>query len=103
MMTEKLLTVLVALLPAIALAQQPVRPLPRQGNCPSNYISSGAYCTPGPNARGAIERVGTCPSGFITSGPYCLATQNAREAIHKTGSGCPNGWITSGQYCLRVR
>lgn len=103
MTSEKLLTALLALLPAIAMAQQPIRPLPRQGGCPSGYISSGSYCNPGPNARGAIERVGSCPSGYFSSGTYCLATAQAREAILRTGPGCPSGWVSSSRYCLRMR
>ena len=27
-----------------ALAQQPVRPLPKAGGCPLGYYSSGSYC-----------------------------------------------------------
>jgi hypothetical protein len=29
-----------------ALAQQPVRPLPRMGGCPLGYYASGSYCVP---------------------------------------------------------
>jgi hypothetical protein len=41
-----------------AVAQQPVRPLPKLGGCPLGYYSSGGYCVPssGGNSRGAIEK-----------------------------------------------
>ncbi|MEN9540740.1 MAG: hypothetical protein RLZZ459_831 [Cyanobacteriota bacterium] len=90
-----------------ALAQQPVRPLPKLGSCPMGYYSSGSYCVPSSsgNVRGAIEKVGgSCPMGFYSSGNYCLSSQsNSREAIQKTGSSCPMGWFSSGNYCLRSR
>jgi len=47
-----------------AMAQQPVRPLPKLGSCPLCYYSSGSYCVPNPagTSREAIEMVGTsCP------------------------------------------
>ena len=61
-----------------ALAQQPVRPLPKVGGCPLGYYSSGGYCVPssGGNTRGAIE---------------------------KSGAGCPLGWYSSGGYCVKSR
>jgi hypothetical protein len=49
-----------------ALAQQPVRPLPKVGGSPLGYDSSGGYCVPSKssNTRGAIETTGSaCPQG----------------------------------------
>lgn len=73
-----------------ALAQQPVRPLPKVGGCPLGYYSSGNYCVPSSsgNTRGAIEKSGnSCPLGFYASGNYCLSSpSNEREAIQKTGN-----------------
>ncbi|PWL23641.1 MAG: hypothetical protein DCO99_00495 [Synechococcus sp. XM-24] len=92
------------LLPAAVWAQQPVRPMPKLGSCPSGYYSSGGYCQPGASARGAIEKNGSCPSGFYSSGNYCLSSaSNQRQAIHKRGSSCPSGWFSSGKYCLQNR
>lgn len=92
---------------AEALAQQPVRPLPRMGGCPAGYFSSGSYCVPSRsgNTRGAIEKLGGgCPVGFYSSGNYCLSSpRNDREAIQKTGKSCPVGWFSSGNYCVRSR
>ena len=88
-----------------ALAQQPVRPLPRVGGCPLGYFASGSYCIPSKsgNTRGAIEKAGnSCPLGFYASGNYCLSSpSNEREAIQKTGSSCPLGWFSSGSYCVK--
>lgn len=88
-------------------AQQPVRPLLRNGPCPLGYLGSGEYCVPGsnPSTRGAIEKIGSvCPLGFYGSGNYCLSSpSNQREAIHKQGNSCPLGWFGSGNYCLKSR
>lgn len=90
-----------------ALAQQPVRPLPKLGSCPIGYFSSGSYCVPSRSGqtRGAIEKVGgSCPIGFYSSGSYCISgSGNVREAILKLGASCPLGWFSSGSYCLRNR
>lgn len=90
-----------------ALAQQPVRPLPRLGSCPLGYYTFGNYCVPSSsdNTRGAIEKSGhSCPLGFYTSGNYCVSSpSNDREAIQKVGNSCPLGWFSSGSYCLRSR
>jgi len=90
-----------------ALAQQPLRPLPKAGGCPLGYYSSGGYCVPSSsgNTRGAIEKSSSsCPLGFFSSGNYCLSSpSNEREAIQKTGNSCPLGWFSSGSYCLKSR
>lgn len=105
-----LLTAAAALVPvaaSAALAQQPVRPLPKVGGCPVGYYSSGSYCVPsnGGNTRGAIERSGnSCPLGFYSSGSYCVSSPSSnREAIQKTGKSCPSGWFSSGSYCVKSR
>lgn len=85
-----------------SLAQQPVKPLPRRGGCPSDYTSWGDYCVPGDQARGAIERIGSyCPSGFEIQGAFCLSFPGGSEAIPKIGYSCPPDWDSSGSYCLR--
>jgi hypothetical protein len=102
-----LITTAALLVPGSALAQQPVRPLPKTGGCPLGYTSSGNYCVPNSsgNARGAIEKAGSsCPLGFYASGSYCLSSpSNDREAIQKTGNSCPLGWFSSGSYCVKNR
>jgi hypothetical protein len=101
------LTAIGALSTGSALAEQPVRPLPKGKGCPMGYFSSGSYCVPSANdnTRGAIEKSGnSCPPGFYTSGNYCLSSPSSnREAIHKTGKSCPLGWYSAGSYCVKNR
>jgi len=66
-----------AVLTGSALAQQPVRPLPKLGGCPLGYYSSGNDCLSSPS--------------------------NNREAIEKTGKSCPLGWFSSGSYGMKSR
>jgi hypothetical protein len=98
-----------ALLLPWTLAQQPVVPLPRNGNCPLGYGASGAYCVPNPGggsqSRGAIERPtgSTCPLGFTASGSYCVSNPgNQRQAIPREGTACPLGYLRSGSYCVQT-
>lgn len=87
---------------SVARAEQPIKPLPRRGGCPSDYNSWDDYCVPSVYARGAIERVGAyCPHGFETQGNFCLSYPKAHEAIPKVGYSCPPDWDPSGSYCLR--
>jgi hypothetical protein len=89
-----------------AIAQQPLRPLPKVGSCPLGYYSSGNYCAPssGGNTRGAIEKSGSCPLGFYSSGNYCVSSpSNNRQVIEKSGQSCPLGWTSSGNYCQKSR
>lgn len=97
-----LLALLLSGIPAAVQAgPQPVRPLPRRGGCPSDYVSWDSYCIPVRTSRGAFVRFGAyCPRGFESSGDYCVAFPNSREAITKVGYSCPPGWETSGDYCL---
>ena len=101
-----LVAALLMLAPIAALAQQPVRPLPKVGGCPLGYYASGSYCVPSAsdNTRGALEKTGSsCPLGFYGSGNYCVSSpSNDREAI-KTGNSCPLGWFSSGTYCVKSR
>ena len=87
-------------------AQQPIRPVPRHGLCPTGYAASasGSYCLPTKDGRtrGAIVKVGhSCPQGFTAWGNYCLsASSNRREAVQKIGDSCPQGWYASQDYCM---
>ena len=98
---------LIVSLGPVAIAQQPVQPLPKVGGCPLGYYSSGSYCVPSKsgNTRGALEKTGnSCPLGFYSSGNYCVSSpSNNREAIQKQGNSCPLGWYSSGSYCVKSR
>ncbi|WP_341880845.1 hypothetical protein [Synechococcus sp. UW140] len=92
---------------ATGFAEQPVRPLIKQGSCPLGYYSSNNYCVPSNtnSSRGAIEKAGSsCPLGFYSSGNYCLSSpSNNREAIQKAGNSCPLGWYSSSDYCVKSK
>jgi hypothetical protein len=71
----KPLVAFVALLPSLALAQQPVpKPSGPGGSCPHGYTSSGSFCVPRAGAQDAIPLPlnGTCPHGWTRSGSFCL-------------------------------
>ena len=51
-------------------------PIPKNGNCPTGWNTSGNYCVAGPNATEAIPRVGSCPAGWNTQGNYCVKKSN---------------------------
>ena len=86
-----LIAVGILLSTSAALAQQPVRPLPKVGGCPLGYYSSGSYCVPSTsgNTRGANEKSGAgCPLGFYSSGNYCLSSNsNERDASRNCRGG----------------
>ena len=101
------LTLALTLANGSALAQQPVRPLPKVGGCPLGYYASGSTCVPSSsdNTRGAIEKTGSsCPLDFYGSGNTCVSSpSNNREAIQKTGNSCPLGWFSSGSTYVKSR
>lgn len=76
--------------------------LPKVGQCPTGFYSSGKYCIPiKDDDKPAMMRAGQCPTGYRTSGKYCVATSTkSGEAILKKGQ-CPNGYFTSGAYCVK--
>ena len=60
---------------AVLLATQPL-PVLKNGQCPSGYSSSSAFCAPmGHNHRAAVPKPknAQCPSGWAQSGNYCLS------------------------------
>lgn len=45
-----------------------------------------------------IPKRGQCPSGWATSGGYCQQPQGAKQCVPKQGQ-CPSGWRQSGDAC----
>jgi len=65
------LLIVVALTPALALAQP--LPQPKVGQCPSGYRESGGYCAPtSERAPAAVPKRGQCPANWTQSGNYCI-------------------------------
>ncbi len=71
-LTRVTMIIFVALLLIMPAQAQPL-PYPKgSGQCASDYVQSGSYCTPkNDRARAAIPKVGACPSGWAQSGSAC--------------------------------
>jgi len=78
----KLVAIIIAMLPTVALAQSkpPISPPPQPkigAACPTGYQSSGGACVPGPNTKcRAYPNPGgsVCASGYTRSFDYCVET-----------------------------
>ena len=91
-----------------ALAQQPVRPLPKVGGCPVGYYASGDYCVPSKsgNSRGAIEKVGKHLSSFyILSISFCNASKAFSIDSWSVFLSCAwlKFFVNSSKYCSGSR
>jgi hypothetical protein len=85
----------------LAHAQLPPKaPIPRDGSCPSGYVTQGNFCAPGAGAQLAIPKHGSCPSGYASEGNYCVANPNAKAAFLKHSAMCPYGYVGQGNYCV---
>lgn len=87
------------LLHAYAQLPEP-KPIPRDGSCPSNYVTKGNFCVPGAGAQIAIPKHGACPKDYASEGNYCVANQNAKAAFLKNKATCPFGYAGQGNYCV---
>ena len=82
-------------------AQLPeAKPIPRDGSCPSDYVTKGNFCAPGAGAQLAIPKHGVCPKDYASEGNYCVANQNAKAAFLKNKATCPFGYVGQGNYCV---
>lgn len=89
---------------SMAYAQLPApSPLPKHGDCPSDYLVAGNECVPGSAAKFAVAKSGTCPDGYNADGNYCVASTSARLAIRRAAMSCPNGYESMGDYCLSTK
>lgn len=74
--------------------------IPRDGSCPSDYVTQGNFCAPSSGARLAIPKHGACPRDYVSQGNYCVANQNAKAAFLKHAAICPYGYLGQGNYCV---
>jgi hypothetical protein len=74
---NRIVTIVVALLPALALAQPLPQPMPPG---PGGYTLSGWFCVPRAGAQDAIPLPpnGNCPFGWTRSGSFCLRSGSGR-------------------------
>ena len=74
--------------------------LPKNGNCPMNYVAKANECEPTKDARFAVQKSGVCPEAYEADGNYCIATLDARLAIRRAAMSCPKGFTPIGDYCV---
>jgi hypothetical protein len=74
--------------------------LPKNGNCPANYVVKANECEPIKNARFAVVKSGDCPSDYEADGNYCIASSGAKLAIRRAAMTCPKGFTPIGDYCV---
>ena len=77
------------------------KPIPRDGSCPSDYVTEGKFCAPRAGAQLAIPKHGACPKDYASEGNYCVANQNAKAAFLKNKAICPSGSHVQGNYCVK--
>jgi hypothetical protein len=51
----------------------------------------------------SIPKVGNCPTGYRSSGNYCISNSKTfTDAFVKSGQ-CPTGYYQSSKYCVRSK
>jgi hypothetical protein len=74
--------------------------IPKEGDCPLDYLAKGSQCIPAANAKFAFVKFQNCPEGYIEQGNYCVATAEAKLAIRRAAMSCPSGFESVGNYCI---
>jgi hypothetical protein len=74
--------------------------LPKNGNCPMNYVAKSNECEPTKDARFAVPKSGVCPDAYEADGNYCIASSDAKLAIRRAAMSCPKGFTPIGDYCV---
>ena len=74
--------------------------LPKNGNCPANYVAKGKECEPTKEARYAVQKSVACPDAYEADGSYCIANPDAKLAIRRAAMTCPKGFTPIGDYCI---
>jgi hypothetical protein len=42
------------------------KPIPREGSCPTDYVTKGNFCAAGAGAQLAIPKHGACPKDYAS-------------------------------------
>ena len=74
--------------------------LPKNGNCPTDYVAKSNECEPTKDARFAVQKSGVCPDAYEADGSYCIASPDARLAIRRAAMSCPKSFTPIGDYCI---
>ena len=74
--------------------------LPKNGNCPTNYVVKSNECEPTKDARYAVQKSVACPDAYEADGNYCIATHEAKLAIRRAAMTCPKNFTPIGDYCI---
>jgi len=74
--------------------------LPKNGNCPMNYVAKSNECEPTKDARYAVQKSVACPDAYEADGNYCIATHEAKLAIRRAAMTCPKNFTPIGDYCI---
>ena len=74
--------------------------IPKEGDCPSDYLAKGSLCFPGANSTFAFVKFQNCPDRYVEQGNYCVATAEAKLAIRRAAMSCPSGFESVGNYCI---
>lgn len=78
----------------------PPSALPKNGDCPLNYVAKAKECEPAKDAKFAIVKTGDCPVDYEADGNYCIASQGAKLVIRRAAMTCPKGFTPVGDYCI---
>ena len=74
--------------------------IPKDGDCPANYVAKGNQCHPTAQAKFAFIKMDQCPDAYDVQGNYCVATAGAKLAIRRAAMSCPSGFEPIGNYCV---
>ena len=78
----------------------PAGALPKNGNCPINYVAKADQCEPTKDARYTVQKSLACPDAYEADGNYCIANPDAKLAIRRAAMTCPKGFTPMGDYCI---
>ncbi len=100
-MTRLFVLATVLLMSSFAIAALPAPgSMPKEGDCPPDYVAKGNQCEPTAHAKFAIVKIEACPSAYEMHGNYCMATAGATLAFRRSAMSCPREFEAIGNYCI---